>query len=229
MATAELIQNLPAAAVKEVVPIFGGSARGATQDYTVTVNSQRHPVAVFFAPAGDRRVLTDYWGDLLHSTVRPVYVAVPRGFFAGQSVIVPWLLAAEAPYASLQLGEINAVGWDRLGLELMRIASLEPNWDGEGAEAVASGSVINAQVLMRLAREAVGLSSIFNCPLPRLNPSADGGITVKWLFNGKELKCTAYERHVEIIRWRSSDRFESDGFWEVPAQKATEHFNWLLK
>jgi hypothetical protein len=202
MATAELISDVPQAATKNVVPMTGGSARGATQDYVITTNSQRYPVAIFFAPLGDRGDLNKNWGDLLQATVRALYIPVVE---AGRS----------------------SVEWDRLTLELMRISSLRDNWDGEGAEAIPLGAVSSAQILLQLARGAAG--RLPGCPLPALFPSTEGGIIFKWFCGQKELKCLAMADVVEVLRWRSPEQFESEGLWEIPAQKASEHFEWLLR
>jgi hypothetical protein len=111
----------------------------------------------------------------------------------------------------------------------MRIASLEGNWDDEGAEPVPQKAARDASILLFLARAAAEQSPIARCPLPTIVPAVDGGVTLKWVQGNRELKCIVRSDNVEVVRWRSLDRYESDGFWELPVQRVAEHFEWLLQ
>jgi hypothetical protein len=114
----------------------------------------------------------------------------------------------------------------------MRIASLERNWDGEGAEPVPQQATTNAAVLLFLAKaakEAMEQSTITQCTFPIVLPTVDGGVILKWVQGNRELKCIVRGDIVEVIRWRSLDGFESDGFWEIPVTRVAEHFEWLLQ
>ena len=123
----------------------------------------------------------------------------------------------------------DALRWDRARLELMRIASLVPNWDGEGADPVSPNAIKQAGILLQSAKNAVESAELIDCPLPTIYASLDGGVTLKWTRAGKELKCTVYSDQVEVIRWRSPEAYESDGYWEIPVTKIGEHFDWLLR
>jgi hypothetical protein len=111
----------------------------------------------------------------------------------------------------------------------MRIASLDQNWDGEGAEPVPPRAAINTAVLLSLARAAVEQSAINDCPVPIVIPAVDGGVTLKWVQGDRELKCTVRGDIVEVVRWRSPNAYESDGYWEIPVQLVAEHFRWLIQ
>jgi len=135
--------------------------------------------------------------------------------------------STELSVAPLQTAQ--PVEWERLDFELMRLGNLGPNWDGEGAEAVSPVSVHTVRILLRLAREASARVPFAQYSLPSLFASIEGGICLKWDVGQRELKCVAVGETVEVIRWRSRDRFESDGFWELSAPKVAEHFEWLLR
>jgi hypothetical protein len=64
---------------------------------------------------------------------------------------------------------------------------------------------------------------------PGLYPTVDGGVTLKLFFEGKELKCTAMGGTIEVIRWKSSESYESDGLWELNIEQIWEHLEWLMK
>src|SRR6266498_2108040 len=123
MATA--VSDMSSAATQTVVPLTGGSVQGSTQEYRFTPSSQRSPVAVFFAPLGYLEQLNMFWGSLLRATV-PIFCV------------------------SITSTTSSSIEWDRLSLELMCIANLHSNWDGEGAEAVPPMAVNNAETLIQL-------------------------------------------------------------------------------
>lgn len=213
MATAEVIRDSSMAVTRNAVPLAGDAIPGSTQEYGVTANSQQSPVPVFFAPQLSPTDLAPYWGSLFSGVVRGIYTHVTTG------------------RASSQFGTstCSPIAWDRLSLELMRLASLESNWDGEGAETIPQETVTTAAVLLFLARIATEHSIITQCPVPIVIPTAEGGITLKWTCGRKELKCTVLRDIVEVVRWRSPDGYESDGFWAVTVDGVAEHFEWLLQ
>jgi hypothetical protein len=187
---------------------------GSTQSFGVAAESQRYPVPVFFAPPAEGTEINPYWGSLLLGTVRAFYTFVAGGLTPAQI----------GPAAA-----IKDLSWDRLKLELMRIASFEGNWDGEGAEAIPQEAIKAATVLLSLAQAAMERSAVEQGPLPTLIPAVEGGIIFKWACGKRELKCTILDNIVEVIRWRSPERYESDGLWEIPALGVAEHFEWLLQ
>jgi hypothetical protein len=234
VATAEVVSNAATVAITNAaVPLTSKMIQGSTQVFEVSTNSQRSSSPIFYAPSSGFGVLTDYseqssgtifyglsarsgqpadysyWNDLFRGTVSGVYIFVPK---------------TEATYPRKV-----SLAWDRLSLELMRVASLGPNWDGEGAEPVTPKSVSTFAVLLALARNAAQQSMNLECPIPTLFPSIDGGMILKWVRGPKELKCTVLDQAVEVIRWKSPDSYESDGLWEVPVQGVSEHFEWLLR
>lgn len=202
MATAEIVRDASTATTSTVVPLLSGYIPGSTQEYGITTSSQQSPAPVFFAPHHGHALAT-YWGSLLLGSVHAFYSFVPS--------------------------TSNSVAWERLSLELMRIASLEPNWDGEEADAVSLVAVNNAALLLSNAKMLIAHSTIIEDTVPALIPSVDGGVILKWLRGNKELKCTIFGERVEVVRWRSLDRYESDGFWEVAVPQVSEHFEWLLQ
>ncbi|MGC2213032.1 MAG: hypothetical protein WA602_07520, partial [Silvibacterium sp.] len=136
---------------------------------------------------------------------------------------------ARAYYVPVPQNAGNTIAWDRLNLDLMRIASLDNNWDGEGAEAISRAVIDNAQVLLYIAKEACTVSATTQRPAPSLIPSVDGCVILKWTYGAKELKCTVIGDVVEVVRWGSPNHFESDGYWELPVNGVSEHFEWLFK
>ena len=72
-------------------------------------------------------------------------------------------------------------------------------------------------------------STIAQCTVPIVMPAIDGGVILKWVQGGRELKCIVRGDIVEVVRWRSLDGYESDGFWEIPVPRVAEHFEWLLQ
>lgn len=217
MATAEVVRNAVIEAVtSSVVPLTSKTIQGSTQLYEVTSNSQLAASPIFFAPSPGlgQTAVYSYWDDLFRGTVSGVYAFVPT--------------EGRAPMFAFGFRKVS-LAWDRLSLELMRLASLGPNWDGEAAEAITQKSVSTAGILLLLAKDATQRSTALACSLPTLFPSVEGGITFKWARKGKELKCTVLEDVVEVIRWKSSERYESDGLWELPVQGVAEHFEWLMR
>jgi hypothetical protein len=155
-----------------------------------------------------------YWESLIQASAHGFYSLIFRENCAPQ-----W-------NASLRKSSFT---WDRLSLELMRIASLSHDWAGEGAQAVPLKAVSSTAALLLLAKKATERFPAAQCPMPTLFPSVEGGILFKWLKGNKELKCTIFGDFIEVIRWRSPDRYDSDGIWELPVQAVAEHFEWLLK
>jgi hypothetical protein len=203
MAAAPIFTDQTTPEADKIVPLAMDYIPGSTQQYGVTASSLQFPMPVFYAPHG-REGLINYWGSLISGKVLTYYARV-------------------SPRAE------NPVAFDRLNLELMRIASLDPNWDGEGADAISQEAANNASRLITLAREAIEHSPIIEIPMPSLVPSVDGAVVLRWIRAGKELKCTVFGDRVEVIRWRSQEQYESDGFWEVPIDHVAEHFSWLLE
>jgi hypothetical protein len=197
-----VIVNEPRAATDKAVPLVGNYIPGSTQQFSMTESSEKSPV--FYAPHHGRVEQLTYWGSLAQGTIHALYLA------AALSINIP-------------------VTAERISLELMRIASLESNWDGEGAEAISQDVVTNASLLLTLASNVVDHSTIIESPVPLLIPSVEGAVILKWAYRGKELKCTVFGDRVEVVRWRSKDRYESDGLWEIPVQLVLEHFEWLIE
>lgn len=210
MATAGLISDASVSITGTATPLAGDFIPGSTQEFGRTVTSQGSQTPVFFAPCHNREELMASWGNLLHGMLRGFYTFVP----------------APGPYA---ISAGRTFGWDRLSLELMRIASLGQNWDGEGAEAVTQKAVQSTSEMLSLAKAVMDRSVSMFYSVPTLLPDVEGGITLKWIHESKELKCTVLGEIVEVVRWRSSDRFEADGLWEVPVFGVVEHFEWLLR
>jgi hypothetical protein len=215
MATAEIFTDASMAVTSIAKPLAGGVIQGSTQEYDVTASSQHSSAPVFFAPQHpDHEELAAYWGNLLPGVVRGFYTFVPSS-----------RSCSEIGWASC----VGSLSWDRLSLEVMRIGSLEPNWDGEGAEAVPPETVRSAAALLFLARTAMERSSGTLYSVPTVLPDVEGGIILNWVQEKKELKCTVFGEIVEVVRWRSPERYESDGLWEVPVQGVMEHFEWILQ
>ena len=207
MATAEIIRDSSRA-----VPLYGDAIQGSIQDFVgVRAGSGKSPAPVFYVPEREPGAAESIWGILVNGTVRA------RGWF--ETIV--------APKVGHQTS--RTFPWDRLNLELMRIASLKPNWDGEGAEPVPQQATTNAAVLLFMARAAIDQSPIVQCTLPTIIPAVDGGVTLKWVQGNRELKCIVRGDIVEVVRWRSLDRYESDGYWEIPVPRVVEHFEWLLQ
>ena len=207
MATAEIIKDST-----KSVPLYGDAIQGSIQDYIgVHACSWKSHAPVFYIPEKEPGATESIWGILAYGTVR-----ARRRF---ETIV--------APKAGYQTS--RTFPWDRLNLELMRIASLKPNWDGEGAEPVPQQATTNAAILLFMARAARDQSTIAQCTFPILIPAIDGGVTLKWVQGIRELKCTVRADVVEVVRWRSLDGYESDGFWEIPVQRVAEHFEWLLQ
>ncbi len=211
MATAEIYRDLSIAATGSAIPLAGDAIQGSTQEYRVTSNSQHFPAPIFFAPEHQEKLAT-YWGSMLHGVVRSFY-----SFISGSTPASIGCAAGRSFFA-----------WDRLSLDLMRIASLERNWDGEGAEPVPQKAATNATVLLFLARTAMEKSAMVQCSAPIITPDVEGGVVLKWVQGNRELKCIVRGDIVEVVRWRSVHRYDSDGFWEIPVQRVAEHFEWLL-
>lgn len=134
-----------------------------------------------------------------------------------------------AVYTLFKLHPENRGVWDRLKLELLRIAQLPGNWDSENAEAVAPGTVVTASRLLDLCR---GVSrSLPNAirSTPILLASPEGSIVIKWINGNRELKCIVTDDVVEVLRWSPLDAYESEGMWEVAAEGVLEHIEWLLR
>ena len=214
MATAELFGDVPLAITSTVGPPIGASIPGSTQTYEMTLPSANTRTSVFFPPQPKNGELTAYWGNQLKGAVR-WFRAVVSG---------------ETHSAILNSNISNSsFAWDRLSIELMRIASLGPNWDGEGAEAVPQSAVVTTAELLFLARTVSRRPTVAQSSFPTLMPAVDGGVTFKWTRAGKELKCTVLDGTVEVVRWKSPDGYESDGMWEIPVSKVAEHFEWLVQ
>lgn len=64
---------------------------------------------------------------------------------------------------------------------------------------------------------------------PSLYPTVDGGVTLEWIYRGRELKCTAKGETIEVIRWQSTESYESDGLWDISVEQTREHFEWLMR
>lgn len=62
-----------------------------------------------------------------------------------------------------------------------------------------------------------------------LYPTIDGSVTLKWIYRGRELKCTITEGSVEVVRWKSDASYESDGLWDLAVEQTREHFEWLMR
>ena len=214
MATAEIIGDVSTAVTFAAIPLSENAIQGSTRSFGLPAHSQQFPAPLVFGPPTGLGETALYWGNLFGGTIRASYTFVTTG------------------YESSRVGSaasVSPVAWERLGLELMRIASLEPDWDGEGAESVPQKAVTAAAVLLALAKKTAEQSTIAQCSVPIISPAIEGGVTLKWIHGSKELKCTLLGDTVEVVRWRSPDRYESDGFWEIPVPRVAEHFEWLLQ
>jgi hypothetical protein len=214
MATAEFVGNPLTSITRAATPLAGEVIQGSTQEYEITVSSPKFRTPVYFAPQHDFEELNAYWGSLIGQPARTLYS------FAG------W---GHHPSAYHSIGRESSFEWERLSFDLMRIASLEPNWDGEGAEAVSQNAVKGATILLFLARSAMEQYAHSPGPMPTLYATVEGSVALKWIHGQKELKCTVLGDIVEVVRWRSLDRYESDGFWEIPVGRVGEHLEWLLQ
>lgn len=188
-------------------PVWNATIPGSTQQFDLNANALWSSAPIFFAPGmGDKKEMYDkVWEVVVRSVARSVYYSFLR--------TVP---------------SKNSLSWDRLTLELMRISTLESNWDNEGADAISHTAKIKMTILLSLARKAAE-SATSECSLPTVYPSVDGSVILKWIRAGKELKCTVLEDEVEVVRWQSSDAYESDGLWVLPVENVAEHFEWLLR
>jgi hypothetical protein len=213
MATAELVGN-PLTSITRAAPLAGGVIQGSAQEYETTVSSPKFQTPFYFAPQQDLEGLNAYWGSLIWGPARNLYSFASRGYHAS---------------AYQSIGREMSFEWERLSFDLMRIASLEPNWDSEGADAVSQIAVKATTILLLIARSAMEQSSFSSRPMPTLFPTAEGSVALRWVHGHKELKCTVLGDIVEVVRWSSPDRFESDGFWEVPVRSVGEHLEWLLQ
>lgn len=214
MATAEVIGNPLTPITRAAAPLAGEMIQGSIQEYEITASSSKFPNPVFFAPQDDFGELNAYWGSLMGQPTRVLYT------------FATW---ANRPPAYHSVSRVNSFEWERLSLELMRIASFEPNWDGEGGEAVQQNTVTAATILLSLARSAMEQFADSPSPVPTLFQTVEGGAALKWIRGPKELKCTVLGDIVEVVRWTSPDRYESDGFWEIPVRRVGEHFKWLFQ
>lgn len=200
----------------------------------------------------------------------------PKGFVANYITSHPQSLHHEC--VTVMKNNQRKKDWNSLSSELERIAKLGYDWDGEGAEAITSDSVITVLTLLKIGQEVKRnieienesfnrflkscywpsqgltvndlltqeqkpqiLSGLTGDPWdafrqeistetsPSLYPSVEGGITLKWIHRGKELQCTAFGDTVEVIRWKSSDAYDSDGLWDMKVEQTREHFEWLLR
>jgi hypothetical protein len=206
VATAEIIRDSSRA-----VPLCGDAIQGSIHYVGAHAGSWQSHAPVFYIPEKEAGAGESIWEILVYGA------AHTRRRFETKV----------APKAGYQTA--GPFQWDRLNLELMRIASLEPNWDGEGAKPVPQQAATNATVLLFLAKTATERSTIVQCTVPDIFPDVEGGVILKWVQGNKELKCIVRGDIVEVVRWRSKDGYESDGFWEIPAQCVTEHFEWLLQ
>jgi hypothetical protein len=204
MATAEITRDLFPANTQTVIPLIGDAVQGSAQEYRVMVSSVQSPAPVFFAPYESLRESMTHWEVLVRSTLRALYTHV---------------VSTNRNYSA----------WDRAILDLMRISTLPTDWDGEGAQAISASAVRTAYVLLSLAQTAAHSCRLLQCPVPGVFPSVDGAIVLKWVVGNKELKCTATDEVVEVVRWNSVEAYESDGLWEVPVHQTSEHFEWLLQ
>jgi hypothetical protein len=219
VATAEVIHDPSTSAITEAaIPLLVRNVPGSTQGYEISSEAQ---TPVFFAPGSGFglgvtvHLAGSIWRDLFRETVSGFYTSVAKNYMS-------WFIDVTERKSS--------VAWDRLNLELMRAASLQPNWDGEGAEPIPPNAVTTASILLSIAKNSTEQLAGGSTPsLPSLFPSVDGGITLKWIRGTKELKCTVFGNTVEVVRWRSLDAYESEGLWEVPVQEVGEHVEWLLR
>ena len=132
MATAEIVRDSSRA-----VPLYSDAIQGSIQDYVgVHAGSWQSHAPVFYIPEKEPGASEPIWGTLIYGAAR-----ARRGF---ETIV--------APKAGYQTSK--TFPWDRLNLELMRIASLERNWDGEGAEPVPQHATTTAAVLLFLAKAA---------------------------------------------------------------------------
>jgi hypothetical protein len=129
-----------------------------------------------------------------------------------------------------QVGERSSVNpWDRARLELLRISSLELNWDGENAAPVMEETMRTATVLIETAALLGDSARTLDQAVPKIFPSANGSITFKFVRADKELKCIVNEGTVEVLRWQPLEAFEAENLWEVPVSDVPEHIDWLLR
>ena len=208
MEAAVLNVNETQASVTEAArPVWNSTIPGSTQPFDLNANALWSSAPIFFAPGmGDKKELYDkVWEVVVRSVARSAYYLIFR-----------------------TMPGKNSLAWDRLTLELMRISTLESNWDNEGAEAISLGTKIKMTILLSLARKAAEESVTNECSLPTVFPSVDGSVILKWIRAGKELKCTVLDDEVEVVRWQS-DAYESDGLWVLPIESVAEHFEWLLR
>jgi hypothetical protein len=205
MATAELTGNPLTMITRTATPLAGN-------EITVGPSKFRNPV--FFAPHSGVSEENAYWGILMGQTARVLYTFATWG---------------EHPSVFRSAGGVSAFEWERLSLELMRIANLESNWDGEGGEAVQQSTVTTTTILLTIAKSVMERFADSPSTVPALFPTVEGGAALNWIRGQKELKCTVFGDIVEVVRWRSPDRFESDGLWEIPVPRVREHFEWLFQ
>jgi hypothetical protein len=213
LSTVELVLSPVAPVTGKAFPLVGDSIQGSTQEFDVSVSSPQFRTPVFLIPQLDFNEANAHWGSLMSG--------VSRNFYA----VASWSMNSQPT----RLTGITALKWDRLNLDLMCIANLNPNWDGEGAEAIPQNAVNTAATLLFLAKSALEQSNMAQCPVPTLSPAVEGGIMLKWMHRSKELKCIVLGDLVEVVRWRSPNSYESDGLWEVPVEQVKEHFEWLLR
>jgi len=213
MATAELIRDESLSTTHCASPLVEAVIQGSTQTFCTPSNSLHSPRPVFFSPPYVAGGQMSIWAPLRLKTI--------AGFFYSSFFQPPAIENILVTRSSLQ--------WDRLGLDLMRIADLKVNWDGEGADAIPPEAVKNAGYLLAIAKAVAENSPFPIASSPVLSPSLEGGVGMTWTHELREVKCMVLSDVVEVIRWRSPDRFESDGFWELPVQRVVEHFEWLLQ
>lgn len=214
MAAAEQIVGPLTSITRAAAPLAAEMVQGSIQEFGITTGSMSFRNPVFFAPQQDFGEPNVYWGSLIGQPIRVRYT------------VATWAKCLPQYYS---VDRVNSFEWERLSLELMRIASLESNWDGEGAESVQQNTVTTATILLSLARSAVEHLADSPSAAPTLFPTVEGGAAFKWVHGSKELKCTVLGDAVEVVRWTSPDRYESDGFWEIPVRRVGEHFEWLFQ
>ena len=213
MATAEILRDTSLAVTVNAAPLVATAIQGSTQFFQ---KSNVESPTLFVEPTAPGV------SGGLYSAWESVKAGPPNWVF---------MMASNERHTTEWPSTLceDALRWDRVRLELMRIASLVPNWDGEGADPVSPNAVKQAGILLQSAKNAAESAELVDYPLPTIYAALDGGVTLKWTRAGKELKCTAYGDQVEVIRWRSPEVYEADGFWEIPVTKIGEHFDWLLR
>lgn len=209
MTTAEMVLENPAAVMRAATPLASGIIQGSTSSFDRTAKSP-----VFFASPAAPGTTVAFWETFVDHAVR----------FYTMVTMAP----TDRSRILMCSPSISSLSWDRLSIELMRIANLPPNWDGESADAPSKLAVKTAGDLLIIAQTVVELATTAECPLPALFPTVDGGVLLKWTYGDKELKCTVVGDGVEVIRWKSVQAYESDGLWELPVRRVAEHFEWLL-